>query len=339
MIVARSYAQRLREPQSRPFYSIREVALFFRVPHSTVARVYAALETEGLLVRRRSSATWLRGRAPHTQAPVHGVVTIPVFNYAYIAFTDLRLLLRQLDEELWQRHFAVNLLFFNVYEDTRPAFADRLLRHHPDYVLAIQPLAQSLPYLGQVADHGVQILMLNGEYRPSPWPQYLLSWERALTRGLAVWRRAGITDVGVLCKPDMTTASRAQLTPLLTARGLRATYHEIDSEHQAGRQLCRLPRDAQRGYLLHEAYAASNLGGMAPRELAQLMRESRGLSCRYVNVAPRLLGDTLMDFAVPDWRQVAATLAQDIATGQPIGRLFHARWRARVRATDFAQEF
>jgi DNA-binding transcriptional regulator YhcF (GntR family) len=50
-----------QRPEPQIFYPIRDVARHFRVPPSTVARVYDHLEEEGILVSVRGSKTLLQG--------------------------------------------------------------------------------------------------------------------------------------------------------------------------------------------------------------------------------------------------------------------------------------
>src|SRR5262249_39086027 len=57
----RSFAIKNQREQSRVFYSVREVAQRFRVPVSTVAKIYRDMEHEGLLSRVRGSKTILQG--------------------------------------------------------------------------------------------------------------------------------------------------------------------------------------------------------------------------------------------------------------------------------------
>src|SRR5690348_2790625 len=57
----KSLAIKNQREQPRIFYSLREVAMRFRVPVSTVARIYREMEQEGILSRVRGSKTVLNG--------------------------------------------------------------------------------------------------------------------------------------------------------------------------------------------------------------------------------------------------------------------------------------
>ena len=71
--VLRSLAVKNQREQPRVFYSLREVARRFKVPVSTVAKVYHDMEQEGLLSRMRSSKTILNGLRHSRRMSVRGV--------------------------------------------------------------------------------------------------------------------------------------------------------------------------------------------------------------------------------------------------------------------------
>ena len=56
--------ERLRGTEAQPFYSTREIAVFFHVPQPVGVQVYRELESEGLLVRLRHVGTLLQPRVP-----------------------------------------------------------------------------------------------------------------------------------------------------------------------------------------------------------------------------------------------------------------------------------
>src|SRR5438874_1432841 len=106
-----SIATQTEEP--RPFYPVREVAHHFRVPLSTVARIYGKLEDEGLLVPVRGSQTVLQGRSSGRRLNVQGFVGIPASVSAFVALQDYRNFCIRTRRELRSRGFAVATVFFD----------------------------------------------------------------------------------------------------------------------------------------------------------------------------------------------------------------------------------
>src|SRR5690242_20067371 len=73
----KSLAIKNQREQPRVFYSLREVAIQFKVPVSTVARMYREMEQEGLLSRVRGSKTVLNGLRNNRRLSVRGFVGLP----------------------------------------------------------------------------------------------------------------------------------------------------------------------------------------------------------------------------------------------------------------------
>src|SRR5664279_485635 len=86
----RQIAIRNRRRQSHPFYSMREVAMFFNVTLPTVGAVYKQLEREGLLLRRRSSMTELVPVAHDGRQVTRGVVAVPIYLPGFLMLRDWR---------------------------------------------------------------------------------------------------------------------------------------------------------------------------------------------------------------------------------------------------------
>jgi len=79
-----SAAQKLQRTQARPFYPMRDVAAYFEVSLSTVAKAYRQLDSEGWLTRIRSSQTVIPARSLRSKALIRGVVCIPIWQPGYL---------------------------------------------------------------------------------------------------------------------------------------------------------------------------------------------------------------------------------------------------------------
>src|SRR5947209_15841899 len=75
--VLKSLAIKSQREQPLVFYSLREVSTQFRVPVSTVAKIYQDLEQEGFLSRVRGSKTILNGLRNNRRLSVRGLIGLP----------------------------------------------------------------------------------------------------------------------------------------------------------------------------------------------------------------------------------------------------------------------
>lgn len=190
-------AKRLRRRKSQPFYSMREIAGFYKASLRTVARAYEMLEREGLFTRLRGSQTLLTGTADSTQNLVRGIVGIPVWLHSIIVSPFTRVLWMELEECLRKEGFVADIIFFRTGEDFMPDFGERLLRHNLNYVIwhTPHPLASHVRLYLQ--DHGVKQLTIQMKESPmSTFPAtYLLDWQPAYLAMAKAWREAGIRRV------------------------------------------------------------------------------------------------------------------------------------------------
>jgi DNA-binding transcriptional regulator YhcF (GntR family) len=109
----RSLAIKNQREQPRVFYSLREVAKRFRVPVSTVAKIYHDMEQDGLLSRMRGSRTVLNDLRNNRRLSVRGFVGLPALISNFVAIQEYRTFFISLRRELWSRGFATTMFFFD----------------------------------------------------------------------------------------------------------------------------------------------------------------------------------------------------------------------------------
>jgi DNA-binding transcriptional regulator YhcF (GntR family) len=107
----RSVAIKNQREQPRVFYSLREVAKRFRVPVSTVAKIYHDMVQDGLLSRVRGSRTVLNGLRNNRRLSVRGFVGLPALISNFVAIQEYRTFFISLRRELWSRGFATTMFF------------------------------------------------------------------------------------------------------------------------------------------------------------------------------------------------------------------------------------
>lgn len=193
----RKAARRLRKQKSQPFYSMRDIAAFFKAPLRTVAIAYEALESEGLFNRVRSSQTQLIGSTDSTQHVVRGVVGIPIWLLSIVISPYTRVLHIGLEERLRKKGFVADMIFFRTGEDCEPDFADRLLRHNLNTLIWHTPHPLSSQVLLAVRDHGVRCITMQPveTQGSSIKPNYLMNWDPAYLALAQSWQRSGIRRV------------------------------------------------------------------------------------------------------------------------------------------------
>jgi hypothetical protein len=110
--ILRDVAVKNQQEQPSAFHSVRDVATHFRVPVSTVSRVYRTLEQEGLLSRVRGSKTLLQGLHFGRQLKVRAFVGFPASVSRFVTLQGYRTFLIRIRHELRLRGFAAATAFF-----------------------------------------------------------------------------------------------------------------------------------------------------------------------------------------------------------------------------------
>src|ERR1700719_3195667 len=137
--VLRSLAVKNQREQPRVFYSLREVAKRFKMPVSTVTKVYHDMEQEGLLSRVRSSKTILNGLRHNRRVSVRGLVGLPVLTAHFIAIQEYRTFFISIRRELWSRGFATTMVFFRTHEAVDGTLSDQLKSLEVDTAMWLTP--------------------------------------------------------------------------------------------------------------------------------------------------------------------------------------------------------
>jgi len=275
----RKAAKRLKKQKSQPFYSMREVAAFFKAPLRTVAIAYEALENEGLFNRVRSSQTHLIGSADSTRHVVRGVVGIPIWLLSIVISPYTRVLHIGLEERLRKKGFVADLIFFRTGEDCEPDFADRLLRHNLNALIWHTPHPLASQVLLAVKDHGVRcITMQPMETQASAIkPNYIMNWEPAYQAMAQSWQQSGIRRV-FIPKPSYLPSQRAlkNFIKILDDGGLEV----VQTENTASALLDKTRAHKSSAVAFMDQQGADALCNEDPAILEQILKISRVAFCR-----------------------------------------------------------
>lgn len=328
----RGVLRRIQRDEPQPFYSLRELACAFRLHHSTVADVYARLESEGLLVRVRGSGTLVPARRPVSQ---HQVVAVPVWLPGFRWIPEWRVFLMTLQEEL-SRHGAVaDFIFYRQGEEVKPQFVTRVKAHRPDRLFWLEPhpVEDRQPLL-RLVDAGLTPVTVTDRPMKLPGFGYWKDRQRAFEQGFHDWQAAGIKRVLVV-----TTDGRYTDTHLRDA--LRVTRMPVRFVVQPSSELADFLTQLVQpdsGVVWDDPLLQLHVAIRAPREMQELYRRTRVLLTR-----SRLLWtDTPEDIRVDvlDWdcQAVAQRVARDLISGEilcnPQRPVFALEWRPRVTARD-----
>lgn len=340
--ILRDVAVKNQQEQPRAFHSVREVAAHFRIPGSTVSKVYRTLEQEGLLSRVRGSKTLLQGLHFDRQLKVRAFVGFPASVSRFVTLQDYRTFLIRIRRELRLRGFAAATAFFEPAEAGTDALAKRFKAYEVDTVIWFEPgkeVAQSALHL---ADIGIRLLgVSNDTYCHIPC-RYQVRRESAIRSLLNNWKAQS---------PDRVTLveSKEQRSAVL-AETLHSILDELDIpwsaaiyEKQRSEVFVReLQRKKTGGIIFSSSLLASRFCFRAPDAVAELLRNQRvALINGPVSMPFARVPDAQVDLITVDWQLVAEQIVDDLidqaAFQEPGPTYFDAEAKLRVPLSAFAQ--
>ncbi len=334
-------ARALRRRQPAPFYSMPDIAGFFGVTVTTVARLYRTLEQEGLLQRKRGAMTLVRPRQSRPRAHLRGVVAVPIWMPGFLRFAERRLFHRELDEQLHRHRFVGDPLFYRQGEENKPDFVDRVLDHQPDTVVWLMPASGDMETVQSIREAGVPVVAIVDQPALAT-EAYQISQHRAFVQGLTAWRRDGIRTVVIPGSKTDTSGNRSAVRDAATAIGMQLRY--TNQPPGVNREdFERLARDADTGVLFDDDIWFHWLCRTHPGDMIALLRHARTMVTVALDIEPTALAGLHVDHVRLPWNDIAARVARDLGT-VPLPRprtpvLFEATWRPRVPAADLSGHF
>lgn len=310
----RGVAKKLRTKGSRPFYAMRAVALYFKVPLRTVAIAYEHLELEGILNRIRGSKTLLAGKNPSPSKPVRAVIGIPVWLHAIVVSPYSRALHWELEERLRHYGYVADIIFFRGDEVSRPDFAERLLNHNLDYLIWHTPHPLANQVLLSLKDHGVRQILVQPADNPSSLPMatYFQDWQHGYKLMAAEWKKLGIQTI-IVPEPSYLPSKKAlkSFSMILTANRLQVLMVRSsagDIHHAA----MNLPRKSYVVAFLDQL-GAETICNEEPVIIEEILAHGRLAFCRGPIRAPYFLHrEAAADLVRFSPGEIASRLADDI---------------------------
>lgn len=342
--ILRSLAIKNQREQPRVFYSLREVAKQFRVPVSSVAKIYRDLEREGLLSRVRGSKTLLQGRRYSRRLSIRGFVGLPALISNFITIPEYRTFFTCIRHELWLRGFATTLVFFRPDEVTNGNLSDQLKNYDVDTVIWLYPGRTARDTLLRLSDLGIRVILLSQIGTPSMPSRYYIWKERAIETLLRDWKdRSAVGKVTIIDSKDYRSPVTEELLRIilqnLRIEPVLRTFQDQDSSLFL-QDLCRIKTS---GIIFPTCGLASMFAFRSPAQIADLLKAQRvALVDGPIDVPFAKVPEALLDLVTVNWRPIAESIVNDLITREGFEHNRHTTFDAeahlRVPLTSFCDE-
>jgi len=281
--ILRIAAARLKKPQAQPFYAMRVIVGFFKLPLRSVALAYQTLEQEGILNRLRGTVTMLEGEQIAPRKPVRAVVGIPVWLHDVVVSPYARGLYLKLEESLRKKGFVADLIFFRAMEVSSPDFVQRLLDHNLDiliwHTMTAPPSAQMLLSL---KEGGVRLIVIQSAEQLTSLPvsTYLLDWRSAYADLAKIWAESGIRDA-VIPAPINSYGKTilAGLCNSLSANQIQSHVVEEEADKLLD-QVSQLSKTRPTGLAFIDIFGAERICNESPHIVEAILKQARIAFCR-----------------------------------------------------------
>jgi hypothetical protein len=342
--ILRSLAIKNQREQPRVFYSLREVAKQFRVPISTVARIYHDMEQEGLLNRVRGSRTVLNGLRNNRQLSVRGFVGLPALMSHFIAIQDYRTFLICMRRELWLRGFATTMFFFRHDEAANGMLSDQLKSYDVDTVIWLQPGRSARETLLRLSDMGIRVISISQVGTPSIPSRYYIWKERAIETLMKDWKdRNSACRIKLIDSKDYRSpVTEEVLRVVLHNLGIEPVIRTFRDEDSSAflHDLCRTETD---GIIFPSSGLASLFAFRNPVEIVDLLRTQRvAFIDGPIDLPFAKIPDVPVDLVTVNWQTVAESVVNDLMTREAFERnrftTFQADAQLRVPLSSFSEE-
>jgi hypothetical protein len=342
--VLRSSAIKCQREQPRAFYSLREVARQFRVPVSTVAKVYDHMEEEGLLSRVRGSKTVLNGLRNNRKLSVRGFVGLPALMSHFIAIQDYRTFFICIRRELWLRGFATTMFFFRHDEAGDGTLSEQLKSYGVDMVIWLQPWRSARETLLRLSDMGIRVISISQVGTPSMPSRYHVWKERAIETLLRDWKsRNSVRKITLVDSEDYRSAVTEEVSRVVLHNlGIEPVIRTFRDEDSSAflRDLCRIKTD---GIIFPASGLASMFAFRSPDQLGDLLRAQRvAFVDGPIDLPFTKIPDVLVDLVTVNWQAVAESVVNGLITREAFDRnrytTFEAEAQLRVPLRSFCDE-
>jgi DNA-binding Lrp family transcriptional regulator len=341
--IIRSLALKNQRNQSRVFYSVREVAKQFRVPLSTVAKIYRDMEQDGLLSRVRGSRTILNGLRHHRRLSVRAFVGLPAVLSNFITIQDYRTFFTCIRHELWLRGFATMTVFFRPDEVADGTLSERLKSFEVDTVIWLSPGRSARESLLRLSEMGLRVVGISQVGTPTMPSRYYVWKESAVENLLRNWKdRNSVRRITVIDSKDYRSPVIEEILRLaLTNLGIESINRSFRNEptHAFLHDLHSIKTD---GIIFASSALASMFAFRNPDEIVDLLRAHRvAFIDGPIDMPFAEVSNAPADLVTVDWPSVAKSIVDDLITLEAFDRnrhtLFEAQAHFRVPLSSFSE--
>jgi hypothetical protein len=339
----RNVAVRNQRDQPRAFHSVRDVAAHFRVPVSTVSRVYRRLEQEGLLSRVRGSKTVLQGLHFDRHLSVRAFVGLPASLAAFVTLQDYRMFFIRLRRELRLRGFAAATAYFEPNEAGTGVLSTRLKAYEVDTVIWFQPPREAKETALRLADMGIRLIGVANDNSPTIPSRYQVRRDTATRALLLAWKAGhGVERVTLVQSADpRSVVAAATLHTLLDEMEIKWSVANYGGQRSEA-FLRMLQRMKTGGIIFSSSGLASKFCFRSPGAVTELAQTHRvAFTNGPVGMPFSRVPDVRVDLVTVDWQLVAERIVNDLITQdafqEPGPTIFEATAQLRVPLSAFAQ--
>lgn len=319
--ILREHALKYRSREPQAFYPIRDLSRHFKVPVSTVARVYDELEAEGILVSVRGSRTLLQGSSSGRHLSVLGLVGMPALTPAFVTLHDYRAFFIRMRRELRARGFAVATVFYNQAQLRQcNRLVEQMEKQDFDIVLWYEPNREARETISRLRDRGTQVIGISDRFPASIHCRYEVRREAAILSILQDWRsRAEINSVIVIASEQGSVETVESFEALAAEKQLSCEVMR-PTRQNVGNFLDSIPIGKDQA-VIFPGRAAALFTFRAPDSLARLISRGRvafiggGISIPFAKIP-----DVNADFVVVDWQLLAEQIVTDLITRKAYDR-------------------
>lgn len=331
--VIRSLAKKNQRNQSRVFYSVREIAKRFKVPVSTVAKVYRDMEQDGLLSRVRGSKTILNGLRHHRRLSVRAFVGLPAILSDFITIQDYRTFLTCIRRELWKRGFATTTIFFRSAEAPDATLCARLKTHEVDTIVWLSPPRTAKETLLRLSDMGIRVVAISEIGTPTMPCRYYVWKETAVETLMRNWKdRSSVRKITTVDSKEYRSPVTEEILRLvLTNLGIESVTRTFRGETVQSflQDLCSSKTD---GVVFPSSILASMFAFRDPDGIAALLNTQRvGLIDGPIDMPFAEIPNAPIDLVMVNWQAVAESIVNDLITLEAFDRNRHTTFEAQAQ--------
>ena len=324
----RQAAERRRESKGRPFYSIRTVARHFRLPPTTVTRLYGQLKTEGVLGSIWGSKTIIEPVDMDKDIRLKAFVGLPVSLREFSLVPSYRDFFRLMQHTLWKQRFGSQLVFYENGFGNSSKFADTLFNYRVDVVIWLAPSSKMSNTVARLRDRGVRLITIANGLPINGDSGYYISQRDALIESLAGWKTAGIGSVIIVHEHQCTRViTHRMLHTVLMESGIPFCSYEVGS---ADLNELLLSNERPKGIIFE---SAQSIIQHAPKaHLSSLLQHNRVMFLEgRVDFPGEIHLSGSFDTIEFDWRTITRRIVSDLianrcTNGVNEQTVFKAKW-------------